>query len=106
VAEHYLSNKEFWIAAGERAIKTGAQAALASGALDVINLWDINLQQLIAITGLSMLASLLTSVASGSVSNGGPSLGPEELKGESNGNGQQAPGTGSNPDKGNTEEGK
>lgn len=71
---------DFWLAATERAVKTGAQAALASGILTVVNLWDIDWQQFASVTGIAVIASYLTSIVTGKLGNSeGPSLGPETL---------------------------
>lgn len=88
MANRPFLSKEFWAAASERAIKTGAQAALASGALQLTDLWSIDWAQFGSIIGLSMLASLFTSMASVKFGeDNSPSLGPEVLvsKGEENG---------------------
>lgn len=90
----YLLTKRFWAAASERAIKTGAQVALASGILDVTQITDleINYKQVLFLTALGIIGSYLTSIASGGFGDsGGPSLGPEILSSQETGNGN--PGT-------------
>ena len=67
-----LSEKLFWIAAGERAVKTFAQALVAVFAAGVTIL-DVDWQQTLAIAATAAVVSLLTSVASVRV---GPFEGP------------------------------
>ena len=57
-------NKEFWKAAGIRAIKTVAQTAIATiGTSAVIS--EVNWQMVLSASVLSGILSLLTSVATG-----------------------------------------
>ena len=72
-----LTDKHFWIAAAERAIKTFAQALVALFVAGVTVL-TIDWQQGLAVAGTAALVSLLTSVASLRV---GPFEGPS-LAGE------------------------
>ena len=58
-----LSDKLFWIAAGERAVKTFAQALVAVFAAGVTIL-DVDWQQTVAIAATAAVVSLLTSIAS------------------------------------------
>lgn len=55
--------KQYWAYAGERAIKTFAQTALgvitAGGALSII---ELEFAQMLGVSGLATLMSLLTSV--------------------------------------------
>jgi len=55
--------KAYWAYAGERAVKTFAQTALAAitagGALSII---ELDFVQMLGVAGLSTLMSLLTSV--------------------------------------------
>ena len=67
-----LSEKLFWIAAGERAVKTFAQALVAVFAAGVTIL-DVDWQQTLAIAATAAVVSLLTSIASVRV---GPFEGP------------------------------
>lgn len=55
-------NAEFWDYAGERAIKTFAQAALAYIGTGAVGLVQIDWLNLISIAGLAALLSVLTSV--------------------------------------------
>jgi hypothetical protein len=64
----------FWKSAVERAVKTFAQTALAlfgAGALDVLT---ADWQQVLGVSAGAAVLSVLTSVASASVSGGSPSL--------------------------------
>lgn len=64
----------FWLAAGERAVKTFAQALVALFAADVTVL-SIDWAQAFAIAGTAALVSVLTSMASaGFGPTGSPSL--------------------------------
>lgn len=67
-----LSEKLFWVAAGERAVKTFAQALVAVFAAGVTIL-DVDWQQTVAIAATAAVVSLLTSIASVRV---GPFEGP------------------------------
>lgn len=58
-----LTDKHFWLAAAERAIKTFAQALVALFVAGVTVL-TIDWQQGLAVAGTAALVSLLTSVAS------------------------------------------
>jgi hypothetical protein len=58
-----LISKEFWAYAGERAIKTVAQAAIASiVASEVIGILNVDFVAVISVSALAGLLSLLTSV--------------------------------------------
>jgi hypothetical protein len=54
--------KQFLIYAGERALKTGAQTAIATIGVDATGLLAINWVTLASIVGLAVLMSLLTSI--------------------------------------------
>lgn len=64
----------FWKAAFERAVKTFAQASVAFLAAGVTGLIDVDWVQLGSVAGLAALVSVLTSVGSGVVNDGSPSL--------------------------------
>jgi hypothetical protein len=48
----------------ERALKTGAQAAVASFGVSATSLYDLNFATSAGVTGFAVLVSLLTSLAS------------------------------------------
>ena len=74
-----LSEKLFWIAAGERAVKTFAQALVAVFAAGVTIL-DVDWQQTLAIAATAAVVSLLTSIASVRLGEfEGPSLAGEAV---------------------------
>lgn len=74
-----MFTKAFALAAGERAVKTFAQAFVAllvGGAAGIVGTdWLSALN----VAGMAAVVSLLTSVASGGVGEAGPSVGPETL---------------------------
>ena len=61
----YLT-RAFWTEAGERAVKTAAQAAIGSigQAAAGINLFDVDAVTVLGVSGGAALLSLLTSIAS------------------------------------------
>ena len=74
-----LSDKLFWIAAGERAVKTFAQSLVALFAAGVTIL-NIDWQQGLAIAATAAVVSVLTSVASVRLGQfEGPSLAGEAV---------------------------
>jgi hypothetical protein len=59
-----ILSKEFWTYAGERAIKTIAQTALAViAASELIGVLDIDWTAVFSVAALAGIASILTSVA-------------------------------------------
>ena len=74
-----LSEKLFWVAAGERAVKTFAQSLVALFAAGVTIL-NIDWQQGLAIAATAAVVSLLTSIASVRLGEfEGPSLAGEAV---------------------------
>ena len=74
-----LSEKLFWVAAGERAVKTFAQALVAVFAAGVTIL-DVDWQQTLAIAATAAVVSVLTSIASVRLGEfEGPSLAGEAV---------------------------
>jgi hypothetical protein len=57
-----LLSREFWAFSGERAIKTFAQAALATLGTGTVGLLTIDWVNLLSISGGAALLSILTSV--------------------------------------------
>ena len=72
----------FWKAAGERAIRTFAQALLAVLGADVVSVVNVDWPYALGVAVLAALLSVLTSVAASGVGGVGPSLGTESLTGE------------------------
>ena len=74
-----LTEKAFWIAAGERAVKTFAQALVALFVAGVTVL-TIDWQQGLAVAATAALVSILTSIASARIGQWeGPSLAGEAV---------------------------
>ena len=72
------ATRQFWVAAVERALKTGAQTAIAAiGATTLAH--EVQWLLVGSATGLGVILSLLTSVASAQISGDGPSLAGETL---------------------------
>ncbi|QIK63188.1 holin [Leucobacter viscericola] len=66
-----MFTKLFWKDAGERAVKTFAQAAVALLTAGATGLLGIDWPQLLSVAGLAALVSILTSVGSDSVGDRG-----------------------------------
>lgn len=66
-----MRTKQFWLDAGERAVKTFAQAAVALLTAGVTGLLGIDWLQLFSIAGLAALVSILTSMGSDHVGESG-----------------------------------
>lgn len=73
-----IFTKPFWTAAGERAIKTFAQALVAILGSNAVGLLDANWVAALSAAGMAALLSVLTSVGS-SGKAGSPSLAGETL---------------------------
>jgi hypothetical protein len=74
----------FWKAAAERAFKSAAQAVILFWAVadEMFNLLDINLSETLGIAAGGFVLSILSSVASGTItSTPGPSLTDAERTG-------------------------
>lgn len=69
----------FWKAAFERAVKTFAQALLATLAAGPFGVLDAPWTTAASLAGMAAVLSLLTSVASSGIGAAGPSLGGEQL---------------------------
>ena len=74
-----LTTSQFWVAAGERAVRTAAQAAVAAIGVNVVALADVHWDVVGGTAAIAALLSVLTSVAASGTSVTGPSFGPEEL---------------------------
>lgn len=64
-----MRSKLFWMDAGERAVKTVAQTAVALLSASGISLLTLDWKGLVASVGLAGLLSLLTSIASSGSGN-------------------------------------
>jgi len=53
---------KYWSFAGERALKTGAQTAIATIGVGVSGIFEVDWVNLLSVTALSAIMSLLTSV--------------------------------------------
>jgi hypothetical protein len=58
-----FTDKDFWIYASERAVKTMAQSAIAIIGIGMTPLINIDFIGLLSIAGTSALLSILTSIA-------------------------------------------
>lgn len=68
-----LSSREFWVAAGERAVRTFAQVLLSTVGVGTTSIVDVDWLGALSIAATATIASLLMSIA-GTQSGGGPSL--------------------------------
>ena len=75
-----MRTKEFWIAAGERAIRTFAQALAAVLTAGATGLLGVDWVGALSTAGMAALLSLLMSIGASGVGNDGPSFGPERLE--------------------------
>ena len=64
----------FWVAAGERAVKTGAQVAASLLVASGTGLLDTDWVTALSVSGMAAVISLLTSVGSDVATGSGPSL--------------------------------
>ena len=72
-------NKAFWLAIGERAIKTFAQVAVVLIGTDSVGFTDLDWARIASIAGVSAVASILSSVATAGITDGTPSLTTETI---------------------------
>lgn len=82
-------NKQFALAVLERAVKTFAQALVAVFAAGSVTVLDADWTQALAVSGTAALVSVLTSIASASIGNYGPSLTSETVIVDNGSNGLQ-----------------
>lgn len=61
----FLTNKTFIADLAERAVKTFAQSAVALLTSGAVGLLSVDWLTLVSVSGLAMLVSVLTSIASG-----------------------------------------
>lgn len=88
----YMTQKNFWAQATERAAKTAAQVALSLLAVSVGGLLSVGYGPLLSVVGLAVVVSYLTSIVSGQVSPvGSASLVTAKSKAAVDGNGNPCP---------------
>ena len=68
-----LSTAQFWIATGERAVKTAGQTAVAFLTADVTGILEVDPIHAASVVGLAVVVSVATSLGSIPVSGEGPS---------------------------------
>ncbi|TCD53780.1 holin [Alloscardovia theropitheci] len=68
-------NKEFWLDTAERAVKTAAQAAIGVLGTGAVGLLQIDWTNVLSVTLMAALISILTSIASA----GGETVSPASL---------------------------
>lgn len=75
----FLASGPFWVSTLERAVKTVAQSAVATLTAGVVGILDADWVTVASVAGLAGAVSVLTSIASGAATDGGPSLAAEHL---------------------------
>lgn len=58
-----IASKEWWAAAGVRALRTGAQALASLIGTGAVGILDLDWPQMLGVTATAMVLSLLTSLA-------------------------------------------
>lgn len=77
----FLTDTRFWIAAGERAIKTFAQALVALIGTTAVSVVELDWAQMLGVSATAAIVSVLTSIASNNLGrNYGPSLTDETVE--------------------------
>lgn len=74
-----MRTREFWLAAGERAVRTFAQTLAAILTAGATGLLGVDWVGALSAAGMAALLSLLMSIAASGTGADGPSFGPEEL---------------------------
>lgn len=70
-----MTTGRFWAATAERAVKTAAQTAVALIGTGAVGVLDVDWQQILSVSALAGVVSVLTSLASDRLGpDGGPSL--------------------------------
>ena len=69
-----MTTGRFWAAAGERAVKTAAQAAVALIGTGAVGITALDWQQIGSVSATAAAISVLTSLASDRIGASGPSL--------------------------------
>jgi hypothetical protein len=70
----FFATAPFWKAASERAVKTFGQSIGAMLIGDGLGVLNVDWQQTLSVSGLAVLASVASSLASGALTDGGPSI--------------------------------
>ncbi|RBP66451.1 phage r1t holin [Brevibacterium sanguinis] len=64
------ATKEFWVATGERALKTAAQTAIALIGTDQTGILTLDWGQIVSVTATAVVLSVLTSLVGGAAGSG------------------------------------
>jgi hypothetical protein len=76
-----MLDPRFWLASGERAIKTLAQTLVALIGTNAVGVMDLDWAQILGVAATATVLSILTSVASNGLgTNVGPSLTDETIE--------------------------
>jgi hypothetical protein len=79
MAGNTIWTTRFWKAVAERAIKTAAQVLVVFLGADLLDVFSVNWERALGIGLGALLVSVLTSLASSTVSGGGPSITNDEV---------------------------
>lgn len=75
-----FASSKFWIASGERAVKTAAQTAIATIGTDYVGVTELDWAGIGGVVATATILSVLFSIASGGVNQDGPGIGPETVQ--------------------------
>lgn len=75
----FLADASFWIATAERGVKSFAQTAAVTLTASATGLLGVDWIAALSLAGGVALSSVLTSIASGAITDGTPSLATETL---------------------------
>lgn len=76
-----MLDPRFWLASGERAVKTLAQTLVALIGTNAVGVMDLDWAQILGVAATATVLSILTSVASNGLgANVGPSLTDETIE--------------------------
>lgn len=74
-----IASTSFWAASAERALKTTCQVAVSLLAVGTTGILDVDWLNVLSVSALAGVVSVLTSVASAASTDGSPSLASEHL---------------------------
>jgi glyoxylate carboligase len=74
-----MFNKEFWKAVAERGVKTLAQSAAATLIAAGTGIINTDWAGVVSVAGMAAVISVLTSIGSGAITDGSPSLSSAEV---------------------------